>query len=82
VEGEPQGGWIPEERIDRETALRAYTVNNAYAAGMEDEMGRIQPGMLADLTVLSADVTQEDTDLLNTEVLYTIVDGEIVYERE
>ncbi len=82
VKGKPEGGWIPQERIGRERALRAYTVNNAYAAGMEDEKGRIQPGMLADLTVLSADVTKDTTDLLNTEVLYTIVDGEIVYERE
>jgi len=82
VNGEPEGGWIPEERIGRALALRAYTVNNAYAAGMEEEKGRIKPGMLADLTVLSADITDEETDLLNTEILYTIVDGEVVYENE
>jgi predicted amidohydrolase YtcJ len=79
VNGKPEGGWVPQERISRELALRAYTVNNAYAAGMEDEKGRVQPGMLADLTVLSADITDPSTDLLETEVLYTIVDGEIVY---
>lgn len=82
VKGAPEGGWVPQERIDRELALRAYTVNNAYAAGMEEEKGRIEPGMLADLTVLSADVTADTTDLLNTEVLYTIVGGEVVFERE
>jgi len=82
VNGEPEGGWIPEERISRELALRAYTVNNAYAAGMEEEKGRIRPGMLADFTVFSADVTEEETDLLETEVLDTIVDGEIVYQSE
>jgi len=82
VHGKPEGGWIPEERISRELALRAYTVNNAYAAGMEEEKGRIRPGMLADFTVFSADVTKAETDLLETEVLYTIVDGEIVYQSE
>ncbi len=82
VEGTPEDGWIPEERISRELALRAYTVHNAYAAGMEEEKGRIRPGYLADLTVLSADITDEATDLLGTEVLYTIVDGEIVYRNE
>jgi predicted amidohydrolase YtcJ len=47
-----------------------------------EEKGRFQAGRLTDLTILWAVVTQEDTDLLNTEVLYTIVDGEIVGERE
>lgn len=82
VQGEPEGGWIPEERISRELALRAYTVNNAYAAGMEEKKGRIRPGMLADFSVFSADVTEKETDLLEIEVLYTIVDGEIVYQSE
>lgn len=49
---------------------------------MDDEKGQIQPGMLADLTVLSGDVTKETTDLLGTDVLYTIVGGQIVFERE
>lgn len=80
VNGTPKGGWIPEERIDVETALRAYTVNNAYAAGMEDRKGKIRPGMLADLTVLSDDITDIPVaEIRNTEVLYTIVDGRIVF---
>jgi predicted amidohydrolase YtcJ len=40
LDGEPEGGWFPEERVDVETALRAYTVNNAYAAGEERAQGR------------------------------------------
>lgn len=78
--GKPKGGWIPEERIDVETALRAYTVNNAYAAGMEERKGTVEPGMLADLTVLSDDITTiPGADIKDVEVLYTVVDGRIVY---
>jgi len=36
LEGIPDGGWYPEERVDVETALRAYTVNTAWAAGEEE----------------------------------------------
>ena len=52
LDGEPAGGWFPEERIDVETALRAYTVNNAWAADEDDIKGRLAPGMLADFVVL------------------------------
>jgi hypothetical protein len=55
LEGEPAAGWFPEERVDVETALRAYTVNNAWAAGEEDLKGMLRPGLLADIVVLSAD---------------------------
>jgi cyanophycinase len=51
----PEGGWFPEERIDVETALRAYTVNNAWAAGEEHVKGQLAPGMLADFAVLERD---------------------------
>lgn len=82
-EGTPEGGWVPEERIDVETALRAYTVNNAYAAGEEDRKGTLQPGMLADITVLSEDITAiPGTQIKDVNVRYTIVDGQIVYARD
>jgi len=55
LDGQPAGGWFPEERVDVETALRAYTVNNAWAAGEEDLKGMLRPGLLADIVVLSAD---------------------------
>ena len=55
VDGTPAGGWFPQERIDLETALRAYTVNNAWAAGEEELKGRLAPGLLADLVVLNRD---------------------------
>jgi predicted amidohydrolase YtcJ len=81
LEGDPPGGWFPEERIDVETALRAYTVNNAYAAGEEDLKGRLLPGLLADLVVLDRDLIRSSpAELRDASVLYTIVGGRIVYE--
>lgn len=82
-EGRPEGGWYPEERIDVEMALRAYTVNNAFAEGQEDRKGRLEPGFLADLVVLSEDPTEiEPSHLPEVEVLYTMVGGEVVYQHE
>jgi predicted amidohydrolase YtcJ len=82
LDGTPEGGWFPEERIDIETALRAYTVNNAWVAGEEDRKGRIAEGFLADLAVLEADPFDvAPTDLKDVAVDLTIVGGRIVYRR-
>ena len=82
-EGEPRGGWVPEERIDAETALRAYTVNNAFAEGKEDVKGRIAEGYLADLVVLDRNPLEvEPSELQNVRVDLTMVDGRVVFERE
>ncbi len=81
--GEPVGGWFPEERVDVETMLRSYTVNSAYAAEEEDIKGRLIPGMLADIAVLDRDIFQiEPSQLQHVKVLMTVVDGQVVYERE
>jgi predicted amidohydrolase YtcJ len=83
VEGTPEGGWFPEERIDVETALRAYTVNNAWAAGDEDRKGTLEVGKFADIVVLDADPFQIPTEALkDVGVRYTVVNGEVVFERE
>ena len=81
-EGEPEGGWVPEERIDAETALRAYTVNNAWAEGKEDVKGRVATGLLADLVVLDRNPLEVPAEeLQHVLVDYTIIDGRIVHER-
>jgi predicted amidohydrolase YtcJ len=83
VDGEPEGGWVPEERVDAETALRAYTVNNAYAEGKEDVKGRIVGGYLADLVVLDRSPLEVNPqDLQHVRVDMTMVDGRFVFERE
>ncbi len=81
LDGEPDGGWIPEERVDLETALRAYTINNASAEGTEDRKGSITPGKLADLVVLDRDIFEIDPrELKDVEVLMTVLGGQVVYE--
>jgi predicted amidohydrolase YtcJ len=83
LEGTPTGGWFPEERIDVETALRAYTVNNARVAGQETLKGRIAPGMLADLAVLDRDLFEiPPRELKDVRVLWTVVGGRVVYRRD
>jgi predicted amidohydrolase YtcJ len=80
--GEPAEGWFPEERVSLETALRAYTVNNAWAAGEEAIKGSVSPGKLADLVVLDRDPFEvEPHELKDLRVVMTLVGGDVVYER-
>ena len=82
LDGEPEGGWYPEERIDLETALKAYTANNAYAEGNENLKGRLEPGMLADIVVLEEDpFAVDEMALKDIDIRLTVVNGEIVFER-
>jgi predicted amidohydrolase YtcJ len=81
ITGEPAGGWFPNERITIEDAIKAYTYGTAYANFEETIKGSIEIGKLADLTVLSKNLLQvEPKEYLTTNVVYTIVDGKIVYE--
>ena len=74
------GAWIPEETLDVETALRAYTVGSAFANFCDGDRGVLAPGALADLAVLSADVlTARPEEILETEVVVTVVGGEVVH---
>ncbi|WP_343030494.1 amidohydrolase [Fulvivirga aurantia] len=82
LEGTPKGGYEPEQKMTREQALRSYTLDAAYGAFEEDIKGSIEVGKLADFTVFSKDImTVDDSKLLETEVMMTIVDGEVVYEK-
>ena len=75
--------FYPDESMTRMQALRSYTLSNAYAAFEEDIKGSLTPGKLADVTVLSQDIlTCPEQDIPATEVLYTIIGGEIVYARD
>ena len=77
--GGPEG-WRPEQRITVEEAVRAYTWGAAYAAGMEDRLGRLAPGYLADLIVLDRDVFACDPDAIpETQVVGTMVGGRWVF---
>ncbi|HEX6183038.1 MAG TPA: amidohydrolase [Pyrinomonadaceae bacterium] len=82
TEGEPAGGWWPEERLSIADAIRNYTAEPAYATFEEREKGQVVAGMLADLVVHSQDLlTIGPAEILRTEPDLTIFDGRVVYER-
>ncbi len=71
----------PGEALSREQAVIAYTAGSAYAEGMEGQKGRLAPGLLADLAVLSEDIfTAAPPALLATRSVLTMVDGAIVWD--
>ncbi|NLF51149.1 MAG: amidohydrolase [Leptolinea sp.] len=76
-------GWRPEQRLTVEEAVRGYTQGPAYACGMEDRLGTIKEGYLADLTILEKDIFAIDPmDILKTEVVGTVVNGKFVWRSE
>lgn len=83
VKGRPEGGWFPQQRISVEEALKAYTIHNAYAAFEDDIRGSLEEGKLADVTVFDRNLLEiPEDEILDTQVVYTIVDGKIMFERE
>jgi predicted amidohydrolase YtcJ len=76
------GGWVPEQKITVEEALRAYTTGSAYAEYMEGEKGMLVPGMLADLVLIDRDLTRIPVETIReARVVLTVVGGRPVYER-
>jgi hypothetical protein len=72
----------PEQAMTREQALRSYTLNNAFAAFEDHVKGSLTPGKYADVTVFSKDLlTIPDEEIRSTEVVYTIIGGEVKFER-
>ncbi|MDX1404229.1 MAG: amidohydrolase [Woeseiaceae bacterium] len=81
LSGQPEGGWFPQEKITIEEAIRAYTLNTAYAGYEEDFKGSLEVGKLADMVVLSDNLLTMDPDgIKDVTVLMTIVGGKVVYE--
>ena len=82
LQGEPEGGFEPEQKMTRAQALRSYTIDAAFGAFEENIKGSIEVGKLADFTVFSQDLmTIPETEILQTEVYITILGGEVVYEK-
>ncbi len=76
------GGWIPEQRIRVEEALRGYTTDAAFASFEEGDKGMLRRGMLADFTILDRDITRVTPETIrDAQVVMTAVGGRIVYER-
>ncbi len=82
-QGNPPGGWYPEQRLTLDEAMRGYTVEAAYAEFEERSKGSIEPGKLADFVVISQDITElSPKDILNIQVLKTYIGGRLVYDSE
>ena len=81
LKGLPDSGYEPEQKMTRIEALKSYTINAAYGAFEEKLKGSIEIGKYADFAVFSQNlVTIPDEKILNTKVLYTIVNGNIEYQ--
>ena len=83
ADGQPFGGWQPQERVSREAALAAFSTGAAYAAQAEDKIGRLAPGLHADFILVDVDpLMSTPTELRNTRVLETFIDGQRVYRAK
>ncbi len=79
-QGQPEGGWLPSERLSRQEVLAGMTWHVAYGSFNENKFGRIKGGFLADFVVLDRDIlTIPDSDILKATVLATFIDGNAVY---
>lgn len=82
-DGLPEEGWNPEEKLSVRELIDMYTKHAAYAESREHELGILEPGMLADIAVLDRNLFQLEgsTEIRNTQVLLTMVNGEVAYEK-
>lgn len=83
LDGKNPNGWLPEQKITVEEAVRAYTYGSAYAEFQESEKGVIADKMLADFVILSDDIFKIDpVNIEKVKVLTTVVGGKVVYEAK
>lgn len=76
-------GWVPEQKISVEQALKAYTFGSAFSAFDENQKGILKKGFLADFIILDQDITTIPAEKIrNVKVMKTIVGGKVVFERE
>ena len=81
LEGKPEGGWIPSERVSLEQAIEGYTLGAAFAGHRETSEGSLEAGKLADLIVLDQDLFKvAPSEIHKMNVLLTMVGGKVVYE--
>lgn len=82
-DGRPEGGWNPQENLSMPELLDAFTSGASYAEGREQELGTLEIGKLADITVVDRNLLEmeDNPDVRDTNVLLTIVNGKIVYRK-
>jgi predicted amidohydrolase YtcJ len=83
LDGKPEGGWIPEQTVDLETAIRGYTINGAYANFVEQNRGSIKTGKYADFVMLSDNLFEMPADKIkDAKVVWTMVGGKEVWKEK
>jgi predicted amidohydrolase YtcJ len=83
AEGQPPGGWLPQERITLAQALAGFTRTAAFASFAEDRLGTLEPGRLADFIFIDRDIfrTSNPAEIRETQVLETYLGGQEVWSR-
>jgi predicted amidohydrolase YtcJ len=82
LDGKHPRGWVPQEKITVEEALRAYTSGNAYGVFAENRRGKLAPGYLADIALIDQDLTRIPPEAIEgARVTATVVGGKLVYSR-
>jgi len=82
LNGNPENGWIPEQRLTVDQSIVGYTYNSAYMSYDENIKGTLEIGKLADMVVLSEDIYRIEPDKIKDVVVEkTIINGEVVYEE-
>ncbi|MCI0352655.1 MAG: amidohydrolase [Acidobacteriales bacterium] len=80
-EGQPPGGWLPQQRLSIAQAVYGYTLGAAIGGRREKDEGSIEPGKLADLIMVSQNIFEIDPHkIADTQVILTILDGKTVYD--
>ena len=83
LDGKRPTGWVPEQKITVNEAVRAYTVGSAYAEFQDTVKGRLAPGFLADVVMLDQDIFKMKPETIDqAKVVLTIMDGRTVYEKK
>ncbi|SCG82188.1 hypothetical protein DW1_0577 [Proteiniborus sp. DW1] len=82
INGKPEGGFNPSEKMSIEDTIDAYTIGSAFNEFKEDFKGRLKPGYVADLIVLDSDIfTIDESYIKDIKVEKTMIDGKFVFER-
>jgi predicted amidohydrolase YtcJ len=82
LDGKNPNGWVPQQKISVEDALKGYTINAAYASFDEKRKGSLKKGKLADFVLLDSDLTKIAPEKIrDAKVLLTVVGGKVVFEK-
>jgi hypothetical protein len=83
ADGKNPDGWVPEQRISVEQAVKAYTINNAWAGYQENDLGTIEVGKLADMVVINDNIFEIAPEkIINSKVVMTIIGGQVMYQSK